>query len=140
MENSFEIIQVGYSSEAIYVKVNSAKPKSTWGEHVTCVVRVINYVPVLTFAFENDDHNFYVHLNFYEQFDTNIDWISENIKLILVQDHNGTETDRREFILTSNDSNDIAVAFANQVGKSFEYIEDSINFIYDNDDEWLRKS
>ena len=146
MEPETEKAEIIFTENTIVVRIITKEAIDWSGDPVEYTMHVINQVPVIFFEFTDPKHNFFIHLNFSKVIEADCNFQSYHIPIILTNSlyiKPEKSINEKYMKLSQKDSLKLVACCIHQAGLSYEYIEASIDFIYDHDQldyEWIRNA
>jgi len=145
MNELFGNVFIGLKPLFWEIEVSTDETYNVWGPGSASIgLKIINDVPVVAFYFQNQQENFFIHINYPSYSAPSEAWMSGNgvyFLLKLVNDVTDDLLESQMVSLSKSDSQKFIEACKGQIGKDPEFIQDSIDFLYDNDFssyQWLK--
>ena len=137
MNELFGNVFIGLKPLFWEMEVSTNENYNVWGPgSASGRLQIINGVPVIAFYFQNQQENFFIHINYPSYSAASDAWMSGKGVYFLLKLVNAVTDDLlvSQMISLSNDeSQKFIEACRGQIGKDPEIIQASIDFLYDND-------
>jgi len=137
MENVLNNIRITPTSLTWDVDVFTKETANPWGEELaSCQLFVINQVPIIAFYFSVPEQNFFIGINYAKYSRCSDDWMKSPIlyfTLKLINSESEKVLDYKVVKFSPDERNTFIEACKDQIGTEPEFIDASIDFLYDND-------